>query len=113
MKKITWFLLMLFFSINLFTKVCRADEAMFNFDQKTYYDIYLYGESKTVIRHVKILKQIEISQKIFLVIEPSDFNIENNQGYVNIDTVSTILPSLKFSVDETKGFKLFHPSENK
>ena len=113
MKKILLFILMLFLLINLFAGICLADTNIFLFNEKTYYDIYLYGESKTVIRHVKILRQAEINRKIFLVIEPSDFNLSDSQGYVNLDAVSAILPSMKFRVEGTEGFRLFHHSEDK
>jgi hypothetical protein len=113
MKKILFIFLALFFLTNLSVGSCATDPAVFHFDDKTYYDIYLYGNRKAVISHVKIVKQIEIKQTTFLVIEPSDFNLDNSQGYVNLDTVSAILPSMKFRVEDTDNIIFYHPNENK
>lgn len=114
MRKILALILLPVFFANLLPGACSADTNILPFDEKVYYDIYLHGKNEPVIRHIKVSKQVEIGQRVFLVIEPSSFNLENNQGYVNLDNVSAILPSTKFKVEETGGkFWLFHGSEDK
>ena len=111
MKKILLLIFILFSLLSLPARSSFAGTDIALFDEKTLYDIYLYNESKTVIRRVKILRQVEINHKNFLVIQSSDFSLSDNQGYVNFDAVSTILPSAKFKVEETRRFRLFPYSE--
>ncbi len=107
MKKIKLCILTLFIAVILPLQNGWTQSDSLIFDDKTYYDIYLVGEGQTIIRGVKILKQIEVGQKTFIVIEPSDFNLNESRGFINFDNVSAILPAHKYRVESGKSLKFW------
>ncbi len=108
MKGLNVSILVIFLIVVLFSVSGAVEITTLLFDEKSKYDIYLSsGETQTVIRSVRILKQIEIGQKTFLVVEPSDFNLTENQGFINLDNVAAILPVMKFRVEAVKRVGLF------
>lgn len=78
--------------------------AIFNFDDKILYDIYIGGENAAVIRSVNILRQTEINGKAFIIIKPSGFSVTEHQGYISFDAIQAVLPAIIYRVDATKGF---------
>jgi len=76
------------------------------FNKQTSYDIYLQSDENTlsVITQVNIIRLQEIGERIFLVVRPAEFTLNNTDGFVLLDAVQAILPNQKLKIRNTAKF---------
>ena len=64
------------------------------FDDKIGYDIYYYsgGDNVSLIKNVEILRVQSVHNIDFLVVQGAGFKVENEEGFILLNTVRAILP---------------------
>ena len=70
------------------------EEILKSLNKNIKYDIYIGSTYHlSVIEDVEILRLEEINNKIFLVVQSSDFKLQTEEGFIAFDYIQAILPS--------------------
>lgn len=80
------------------------------FDDRYSYDIYFSTGYKltSVLESVDIVGFEEIAGKTFLVVETSNFSLQDSNGYILFDSVTAIVPDRNFKVKNVDKLRLHH-----
>jgi hypothetical protein len=88
----------------------QAGVNQFGFDESLHYDIYYAGpySDTSIVRDVTIKDVKEIGGKTFLVVRAYGFKLNEEDGFILLDSVVAILPQGNFTVRDVPSTKTRH-----